>query len=292
MMVHIALTAVGRWFAHARGRAVSLVVLGHQGGEATLPLLFVAASGAMGWRSGWLLGAAALLLIALPLTALAFRTPRIPRGTPVADGVTADSWTRGRVLRDPIFWTLLVGVLAPPFIGTTIFFHQDYLTALQGWPATAFPSAFTLMAVTTVGIALLNGWLIDRFSAKAVLSFFLLPLAAACFCAGLTEAVWGLYAFMFLLGVSYGFSSTLFGALWPEIYGTAHLGAIRSAMMPFMVFATAAGPGLTGTLIDRGVALPDQLVTMGAYCLAASAVMATASVRLRRRGQAPATMAS
>jgi len=24
-------------------------------------------------------------------------------------------------------------VLAPPFIGTTIFFHQDYLTALRNW---------------------------------------------------------------------------------------------------------------------------------------------------------------
>ena len=40
MMTHIALTATGRWFAAQRGRAVSLVVLGHQGGEASLPLLF------------------------------------------------------------------------------------------------------------------------------------------------------------------------------------------------------------------------------------------------------------
>ena len=38
MMTHMALTATGRWFVAARGRAVSLVVLGHQGGEATLPL--------------------------------------------------------------------------------------------------------------------------------------------------------------------------------------------------------------------------------------------------------------
>ncbi|MGB5720221.1 MAG: MFS transporter, partial [Woeseiaceae bacterium] len=35
MMTHIALTATGRWFSAQRGRAVSLVVLGHQGGEAT-----------------------------------------------------------------------------------------------------------------------------------------------------------------------------------------------------------------------------------------------------------------
>jgi MFS family permease len=36
MMTHIALTSTGRWFSAERGRAVSLVVLGHQGGEATI----------------------------------------------------------------------------------------------------------------------------------------------------------------------------------------------------------------------------------------------------------------
>jgi hypothetical protein len=38
--------------------------------------------------------------------------------------------------------------------------------------------------------------------------------------AGLHRCAWGAYAFMALMGISYGFSSTLFGALWPELYGT------------------------------------------------------------------------
>lgn len=42
MMTHMALTATGRWFHAERGRAVSLVVLGHQGGEGTIPLAFSA----------------------------------------------------------------------------------------------------------------------------------------------------------------------------------------------------------------------------------------------------------
>ena len=48
MMTHIALTSTGRWFAAERGRAVSLVVLGHQGGEATIPLAFAALTIAYG----------------------------------------------------------------------------------------------------------------------------------------------------------------------------------------------------------------------------------------------------
>ena len=53
MMTHIALTSTGRWFVAERGRAVSLVVLGHQGGEATIPLAFAAFSIGYGYRVGW-----------------------------------------------------------------------------------------------------------------------------------------------------------------------------------------------------------------------------------------------
>ena len=67
MMTHIALTTTGRWFVAARGRAVSLVVLGHQGGEATLPLAFAFIMIAFGYNVGWAVAAAALICVGLPL---------------------------------------------------------------------------------------------------------------------------------------------------------------------------------------------------------------------------------
>lgn len=279
MMTHIALTATGKWFAATRGRAVSLVVLGHNVGEMVTPLAFVGLSAWQGYRAGWLTGTLALLLIALPLCVWAYSKPREPKGH-VEDGpdITATrQWTRAEVLRDPILYILLTGVLAPPFIGTTIFFHQDYMTELRGWPAAGFASALGIMAMTTIIVALIAGALIDRVGSKRILPFFLLPLATSCFIAAAPLGVPGLYAFMIILGVSYGFSSTLFGALWPEVYGTEHLGAVRSAIVSALVFATAAGPGLTGTLIDRGYSLPVQLTWMGVYCLFASGLMAVAS---------------
>ncbi len=78
-------------------------------------------------------------------------------------------------------------------------------------------------------------------------------------------------------------ASTLFGSLWPEIYGTRHLGSIRAVTMSAAVLSTAIGPGLTGTLIDRGVDLPQQMVFLGVYCLLATAAMAFASWVLARR---------
>ena len=92
---------------------------------------------------------------------------------------------------------------------------------------------------------------------------------------------------MALMGVSYGFSSTLFGALWPELYGTNHLGGIRSLIVAFMVFATAMGPGLTGALIDAGVSYPGQIAAMGVYCVMMIGVMTIVSRRaLLRRPRA------
>jgi len=178
---------------------------------------------------------------------------------------------------------LLTGVLAPPFIGTIIFYHQDYLTALNDWPPRYYAMSLSVMALTTVTFALLGGAIIDRFRAATVLPVFLLPLSATCFVFASGGSTTSLLVAMVLLGMSYGFSSTLFGAVWPEVYGTANLGSIRSIIISAMVFATAAGPGLTGTLIDRGIALPEQMTWFGAYCLLAALAVGFASQRLRSR---------
>ena len=86
-----------------------------------------------------------------------------------------------------------------------------------------------------------------------------------------------------LLGISYGFSSTLFGSLWPEIYGLRHLGSIRAITVAILVFATAIGPGLTGYLIDLGIPLPGQVVLMGLYCLVMVALMTYVAARIKAR---------
>jgi hypothetical protein len=49
------------------------------------------------------------------------------------------------------------------------------------------------------------------------------------------------------------------------------------------VLASAAGPGLTGFLIDRGVDCPAQIIAMGSYCLLISFVMLYVSRRVRGR---------
>lgn len=281
MMTHNALTAMARWFSAQRGRAVSVATLGHNTGEAVLPLIFVAVASYVGWRNAWFVAAGFLLVVALPVISGLIWQEREPRSSdPVTRKAPVRDWTRKEVVRDPVFYLLLLGVMAPGFIGTTIFFHQVYLVELRDWSLEVFASSFTFMASMTVVFALVAGQLVDRFSATALLPSFLIPLGAACLVLASFDGQWSAFAFMGLLGISYGFSSTLFGAVWPEVYGLKHLGSIRALTVAIMVFATAMGPGLTGYLIDLGVSYPLQIAFMGFYCLGASGLMLYVSRRL------------
>jgi MFS family permease len=287
MMTEIAFTEVGRWFNTNRGRAMALIVPGVQAGSALLPVAVVLMAKLGGWRTPWLVSAGLLILVGYPCITRLLRVERVPRSREQCvahrERIARD-WTRREVVRDPVFYLLLAGTLAPPFIGTTIFFHQDYLIALRGYDPLVFAAAFPVMAVTNVVFGLLCGHMIDRFGALRLLPFFLAPLAVASAAVGVVTPAWGIYLFMFLLGMSNGFTQTLLGALWPEVYGLANLGGIRAIIVAAMVVATALGPGLTGVLIDLGVPLPGQMLCMALWCVVASFAMEAAAraVRLRR----------
>ncbi|MBL4726042.1 MAG: MFS transporter [Rhizobiaceae bacterium] len=286
MMTHTAMTAIGRWFAGHRGRAVSMVALGQQSGETVFPLIFVFISLAVGWRNTWLMGAFFLVVFALPVIFGLMRVERQPRSTDKpATASTSRDWQRGEVMRDGLFWAMSIGVFAPSFIGTSVFFHQAHLVEIRDWTQQFFASSFVIMSVVTVCSGLMAGQLIDKYSAVKILPFFLLPLGIACILLGFIEARYGLFLYMALLGVSYGTATTLFGALWPEIYGTKYLGSVRSIIVALMVLSSALGPGITGYLIDYGIPFPSQIVVMGVYCLAVSVVMLFVSRQVANRQQ-------
>lgn len=283
MMTHTAYTATARWFSAQRGRALSLVILGHNAGDAVFTNLFVIVALSLGWRNAWYVAAAALL-VALPLIFSLVAVDRTPRASdPAPRVVDARDWTRAEVLRDPVFYLAMLGVVAPAFIVTVTLFHQVYLVELRGWSLEVFASAFIVLAVVNSVFTIISGQLIDRFSGVALLPFVLIPLGLACLVLGFVAAPWAPFAFMALTGMSNGLSTTLFGAIWPEIYGLRHLGAIRSLVVSAGVLASAAGPGLTGYLIDRGFDYPAQIVAMGGYCLLISLVMLYVSRRVRGR---------
>ncbi|MEL6482555.1 MAG: MFS transporter [Pseudomonadota bacterium] len=296
MMGHLALTAVARWFRANRGRAVAIAVLGYPLGEALLPPLAVLAIGAVGWRQGWLLAAAALLFLVLPmllwLLARGGRTPQGEGGELTATGMDGRHWTRGQVLGHWAFWALMPGVLAPSFIGTVAFFHQVHVSEVRGWDLVTMAAGYPVYAALSVLTSLAAGRFVDRQGVLKLLPVSLLPLAIAISCLALPGGEWVWLLTLLGIGVSQGVVVTLLGALWPALYGTGHIGGVKALTTSAMVVSTAIGPGITGLLIDAGAPLTVQAPAMAIWCLGASALFVAIGPHLARRLPAAPSVAT
>ncbi len=282
LMGHAAMTAIGRWFVASRGRAVSTAAMGIQFGESVMPVSFVAIATLVGWRESWLTNAGFLFVIVLPAVYLLMRVPRTAQASEVSVKPQGRQWSRNETLRDPLFWLLSIGMLAPPIFGTIIFFHQVYLAELRGWALGQFAGSTPILSICAVCSTYVSGILTDRYNTALLLPAMLVLLAIGLLTLSFVGSAWAILVFMAMIGFAFGIYATAFGAIWPELYGTRHLGAIKSAVTSMMVISTALGPGLTGHLIDRGVPYPAQIAAMGIYCTFAAALMAVA-VRISAR---------
>lgn len=278
MATHTAMTAMGRWYSRKRGRAVSIAALGFSVSEGLMPLVAVAVTALVGWRLAWVVFAGALLTLPIPGLIILLKRKRVPSALPAAHetrtGTQPTHWTRGQVLKHSLFYALLPGVLAPPFIVTGLFFNQVTIVALKGWALSWFAASFPLFAGVTVVAGLAAGGLVDRVGARHLLPFYLLPMGLGTLLLTYASSPLVLPAFMALTGLTAGGASTLQGALWAELYGTEHLGAIRALVMSATVFASALSPGLIGILLDAGISLQIQMLAMALYAFAAAGWMA------------------
>jgi MFS family permease len=260
---HIGVTSMGRYYSASRGRALSIANVGFPAASFVMPIVGVALIEAVGWRQTWLLIAVVLLTVALPLALWLLRghgerhrswAAGMEQARIAADPAERD-WLLHEVLRDRHFYCLLPAVLTPPFVFTGVFIHQAELVAEKGWTMEWFAFGFMLHSATALVTALLLGWLVDRHGAQRLLPVYLVPMAVGLAAIGLGDASWVALLFMLASGLSGGAALTIVGALWAEIYGTTHLGAIRSLVWALVVFTTAAAPVAVGALLDAGITM-------------------------------------
>jgi MFS family permease len=288
---HAALTAMARYFEAGRGKALSISNLGFPLGEGVLPLLLTGALAWAGWRWTWVaLGTAVVLTGPLLLRLLRRSGVEMDPRKAVEDGEggRADregsgdekgerngaglqgsagrrdahggggegsgvaSRTRSEVLRDPTFWFVLPAALLPAFWITGFFLYQTAIAGVKGWSVALMASAFFGFAVIRVVFTLATGGGVDRFSARGLFPFAIVPMGIGIALLWLADGGWVAYAFMALLGVSSGMGGAVQTALWAEMYGTRYLGAIKSMLGSLMVMSTAASPPLVGFVLEGG----------------------------------------
>ena len=287
LLGHIAMVCMARYFERARGKAVSLVTLGYPLGEAALPFIAIAVLGAYGWRSSWGYFAAAIVIVVLPVVMLLLNgapqkhvsEPEAPAGRPERKRVSRESSLR-EVLRDSRFYFILPAVLAPSFITTGMFFHQRHLAEVKGWSLELLAVAFVVFAISQSLTGLCAGQAIDRFGARRLLPIFLLPMGAAMLLLSFSSDPLAAQLYMLATGATAGAGAALFGALWAELYGVTHLGAIRSFVTSLMVFSTALSPPIMGLLFDAGTAFEALTLGFFIYCFLVSGLL---SLIVRRK---------
>lgn len=285
LMFHIANASMARYFESNRGKAIGIVSIGMPLGEALLPAVAVALIASVGWRNTWLLLGIILPLIYLPLMIQLINrsTYLFSRFLNKDDDSTIKNlsgWTRSQVVKDWQFWRLIPAVMSPAFIITGLLIHQAELLQTKSWSEAWFASCFTLFAVSHLLSSFTVGELVDRFGSTRIMHYYLLPLltAVGLLMLPLHHPFIALLC-MLLLGATVGASGPTVGALWVELYGNKHIGAIRSLVTAIMVVSTSIAPIFMGYLFDLGYSYQQVIALLLVYLLAAMAL----AFKIKRR---------
>lgn len=258
LLPHTSSSFISRRFNKDRGRALSLVTLGHPLGEAILPMVLVVLLSLLDWRLCLGIGAIFLMVILLPYIALI----PIPNDSNISEDKDEKFkiWTQKEVLKSRHFFTVVPAIFIPTLLTTALFLYQIPLAEEKGWTAQWIAFCLTGFAIARVIASLFSGTIIDRYGAKNIFPFHLIPFIIGLLILFFSNGSWAAYVYMFLTGMSMGLGSTIKSALLADIFGVASIGAVRSLFSTVMVISTAVGPALFGYLLNQNVSFNHLIV--------------------------------
>jgi len=277
MMNHASVVTLARHFDKRRGTATAVCSLGVPLAEAVLPALALLAVSIVGWRWTWAGSGVLLCAVFIPVIYLILRPTRQVSVPPSHDTtVQSDqppSATRREAMRDPKFYAIAPVLILPTPLVTALFFHHATIAESKDWTLEWLATCFVAYAAATVATALVVGSLIDRYSARAILPWTIGPMIA-----GLAFLAYGnspASAMMYMLGVGVttGARYSLTAAIWAEIYGTRHLGSIRSVVHTANMLLFGLSPAALGWSIDQGISM-DTVVQVFIVLLLGGAALA------------------
>lgn len=285
-------TAMVRYLDESKGKSTALAGMGYAFSEAVMPSVLVALLLWVGWRMSWLISAIALVLFMVPAILYLLRNHDHRHDRYLKQLLQQDDepdqvyrrrqWTRSEVVRDKMFYLFIPGLMSQPLMFTGFIFHQIHLVESKNWSLTAWASLFVMYALISVATKIVTGFLVDRYGAIRMVPMVALPMAAGLLILALTSSLaWG-GVFLALTGITVGFQSTVTAPFWSEMYGSKHLGSIKSLGTSVMVFCTALSPVILGWYIDRGTSMETLAMASAIYILLTS-TLAFYACRLRIR---------
>lgn len=266
LLPHISDVSISRYFTSNRGKALGISGIGTSLGEALLPLIIGQLLLSFSWRYVYGIFAGSVLLIFIPLCHYLVKNDD-PFHLPPKTSEKAQNrhvLSIRQLFSSMHFISTLLLIMVPPFIITGILFHQGALADYKGWKIESLGSFFIGYALFRVLSGILAGILTDKFTARRLLPFYILPLSVGMLCLYIIEEPYAAFCFYSLAGGTLGLGTNFKGALWSEIYGPNAVGGVRSVASSAMVVATALSPPLFGLILDAG--LPFSVII--GFCIA------------------------
>jgi MFS family permease len=216
-----------------------------------LSLLFAAAFKGVGsvihdrgWRAAWAQVGYVLVLGVAPLAAIFLRGRQMSaRSTNPKGSVTELSgWQLAAALKTPAFWVFGVATALYGLAASGLGLFNESVLAERGFTPKTY---YSFLSVSSL-IALVGQWvcgsLTSRVPMQRLLAVAMLIYAIGLMGLPMIKTAIGLWTEAALLGLSGGFITVLFFAIWSHAFGRAHLGRIQGAAQMLTVFASAVGP--------------------------------------------------
>ena len=278
-------TLVANWFVVRRGAALGLSTLGVSLAGVLMPPIATGLIGAAGWRTTFLVYAAASWLLVIPAVArFVVQRPedagQVPDGTSpsAAPGLGTASPGSPMLLRQRSFW-LIAAVMGVNFCAmSAVLTHSVPFATDIGLSPAAAASVLSVMAGAGALSKPLFGGLTDRLDKRVVASLIsgvqligvLLLLSA--------RSHPGLLVAGAIFGFGMGGVVPLHGALIGAAFGRAAFGRVMGLMMPTMLPLASLGVPYAGYVFDRDHSYAAAFQTfIGLYLLA---MLAGALLRL------------
>ncbi len=262
MLSHISQTVMSRFYGANRGKALSIAALGFPMGEAIFPICITTLIVTFGFEVAAQASAAFLILY---LFLLSFRdlsyfdTEQSIAQKPSLKILAKDF---GGIIKDRRFAIMMPSTFMLSFTSTAVFLYQYTFVEEKGWSVSLYAAFFTGYAITRFVMSIVGGLWVDKFTAKKLYRFFLIPQALGLLPFAFMDRIIGALLFLIATGITTGVAGTVKSAVLAEVYGTQKLGAVNSLFSMSMILSTAAAPLLIGFLIDQGVAFPYLMLTL------------------------------
>ncbi len=255
-------TMVSQWFERRRGLVTSASNVVMSFFFALTPAILLALIGVDGFRTAWRIMAVVLVVVVGTIVLVFYRTSPETSGLVIDGGVepnpepgvdpadreiiigTDQDRTRAQALADVRFWVVTLPVVAMASTSTALTFHiLDFGNEL-GLEQEQIVRIFLPIAVVSVPVTLLGGWLVDRTSPVVIgAGMSLAQLVMYVTVPRLDQPVAAVVAII-AWGAAQGCYAPLTSAAIPRLFGRRHLGSIAGVQMSAMVIGSAVGPAL------------------------------------------------